>query len=51
MDDGNQYMNHLLASDVISSPQLSLVDGRLPVLEGTGFGFDANAVAIAVEEY
>ncbi len=46
------YMKHLLASDVISSPQLSLVDGRLPVLAGPGFGFeiDTDAVAKAVEE-
>ena len=53
LDDGNQYMNHLLASDVISSPQLSLVDGRLPVLAGPGFGFeiDTDAVAKAAEEY
>ena len=26
LDDGNQYMNHLLASDVISSLKLSLVN-------------------------
>ena len=53
LDDGNQYMNHLLASDIISSPQLSLVDGRLPVLAGPGFGFeiDTDAVAKAAEEY
>ena len=53
LDDGNQYMNHLLASDVISSPELSLVDGRLPVLSGPGFGFeiDSDAVATAAEEH
>ena len=53
LDDGNQYMNHLLAFDIISSPQLSLVDGRLPVLAGPGFGFeiDTDAVAKAAEEY
>ena len=53
LDDGNQYMNHLLASDVISSPQLKLVDGRLPVLAGPGFGFeiDKNAVAKAAYDY
>jgi len=53
LDDGNQYMNHLLASDVISSPELSLVDGRLPVLSGPGFGFeiDSDAVARAAEAH
>ena len=53
LDDGNQYMNHLLAFDVISSPHLSLVDGKLPVLTGPGFGFDidVDAVAKAAEEY
>jgi L-alanine-DL-glutamate epimerase-like enolase superfamily enzyme len=52
LDDGNQYMNHLLVSDVISNPELSLVDGRLPVLSGPGFGFeiDLDAVARAPEE-
>ena len=47
LDDGNQYMNHLLASDVISSPELSLVDGRLPVLSGPGFGFENDSDALA----
>ena len=53
LDDGNQYMNDLLVSDVISSPELSLVDGRLPVLSGPGFGFeiDLDAVARAAEEH
>ena len=53
LDDGNQYMNHLLASDVISSPELSLVDGRLPVLSGPGFGFeiDSDARARAAEAH
>ena len=53
LDDGNQYMNHLLASDVISNPELSLVDGRLPVLSGPGFGFeiDSDEVARAAEAY
>ena len=53
LDDGNQYMNHLLVSDVIFNPELSLVDGRLPVLSGPCFGFeiDSDAVARAAEEH
>jgi len=53
LDDGNQYMNHLLASDIISSPRLELTDARLPVLSGPGFGFEINpdAVAKAAEDH
>ena len=53
LDDGNQYMNDLLAFDVISNPELSLADGRLPVLSGPGFGFeiDFDAVARAAEAH
>ena len=42
-----------LASDVISSPELSLVDGRLPILSGPGFGFeiDSDALARAAEAH
>ena len=47
LDDGNQYMNHLLASDIISSPRLELTDARLPVLSGPGFGFEINSDAVA----
>lgn len=53
LDDGNQYMNHLLASDIISSPRLELTDASLPVLSGPGFGFEINpdAVAKAAEDH
>tara|TARA_B100000959_G_scaffold247121_1_gene273135 strand:- start:672 stop:1808 length:1137 start_codon:yes stop_codon:yes gene_type:complete len=53
LDDGNQYMNHLLVSDIISSPNLTLVDARLPVLDGPGLGFeiDPDAVARAATAY
>ena len=47
LDDGNQYMNHLLASDIISSPRLELTDASLPVLSGPGFGFEINPYAVA----
>ena len=42
-----------LASDVISSPELSLVEGRLPVVSGPGFGFeiDSDALARAAEAH
>ena len=53
LDDGNQYMNHLLSSDLISNPDLTLQDGRLPVLSGPGFGFeiDLDAVGRASEDH
>ncbi len=53
LDDGNQYMNHLLEWDIIEAPDLSLRDGALPVLPGPGLGFslDLDAVARAHEAY
>ena len=53
LDDGNQYMNHFLAWDVIKSPSLTLVDGKLPVLKGVGLGFeiDQDAVQEAAQFY
>ncbi len=53
LDDGNQFMNHLIESDIISSPDLSLVSGALPVLDGPGLGFeiDFEAVQEAKEKY
>jgi len=53
LDDGNQYMNHLLEWDIISSPDLCLHEGRLPVLPGPGLGFelDVDAVGRASEAY
>lgn len=51
LDDGNQYMNHLLEWDIVKYPDLSLRNGRLPVLGGPGLGIelDADAVARAAE--
>lgn len=46
LDDGNQYMNHLLAWDIVKSPELSLQNGKLPVLKGAGLGFDLDWDAI-----
>jgi muconate cycloisomerase len=53
LDDGNQYMNHLLAEDIICDPQLTLRGGQLPVVSGPGLGFELNwdAVGRAEEAY
>ncbi|MDH3377541.1 MAG: mandelate racemase/muconate lactonizing enzyme family protein [Gammaproteobacteria bacterium] len=53
LDDGNQYMNHLLEWDIVASPDLCLHEGRLPVLPGPGLGFelDVDAVGRASEAY
>ena len=53
LDDGNQYMNHLLAWDIVAAPDLALREGRLPVLGGPGLGFalDEAAVDRAAENY
>lgn len=42
LDDGNQYMNHFLAWDIVKSPDLSLRSGKLPVLKGPGLGFELD---------
>jgi muconate cycloisomerase len=46
LDDGNQYMNHLLAWDIVTSPNLELREGVLPVLSGPGLGFDLDWDAV-----
>jgi muconate cycloisomerase len=53
LDDGNQYMNHFLAWDIIESPDLTLNAGKLPLLPGPGLGFSLewDAVARAKELY
>ena len=47
LDDGNQYMNHLLAWDIVKSPDLTLRGGALPVLDGPGLGFELDEKAVA----
>ena len=47
LDDGNQYMNHLLAWDIVKSPDLTLRGGALPVLDGPGLGFELDEDAVA----
>ena len=53
LDDGNQYMNHFLDWDIVKSPDLTLQDGKLPVLDGPGLGFalDHDAVERAHEAF
>lgn len=46
LDDGNQYMNHFLAEDIVQQPDLRLKAGRLPVLRGPGLGFELNWDAV-----
>ena len=46
LDDGNQYMNDLLAWDIVKSPDLSLQRGRLPVFGGPGLGFELDREAV-----
>ena len=47
LDDGNQYMNHLLEWDIVKSPDLQLRSGRLPVLTAPGLGFVLNEDAVS----
>ncbi len=47
LDDGNQYMNHFLAWDIIESPDLRLHNGKMAVLDGPGLGFELNHDAVA----
>jgi muconate cycloisomerase len=53
LDDGNQIMVQLLAEDIVASPPLATMDGRLPVIEGPGLGFalDRDAVARAADRW
>ena len=53
LDDGNQIMVQLLAEDLVAAPPLATMDGRLPVIEGPGLGFelDRDAVARAAERW
>jgi L-alanine-DL-glutamate epimerase-like enolase superfamily enzyme len=50
LDDGNQYMNHLLAEDIIERPSLAIDQGQLPALPGPGLGFELDWDAIGRAE-
>ena len=51
LDDGNQIMWQLLREDIVESPGLTPVKGRLslPDLPGLGFALNIDAVARAAE--
>lgn len=53
LDDGNQIMWQLLEEDIVEHPQLTPVNGALPIVDGPGLGFelDFDAVARAAEAY
>ena len=53
LDDGNQYMNHFLAWDIIETPDLTLNAGKLLVIDGPGLGFslDWDAVGRTKENF
>lgn len=50
LDDGNQYMNHLLIEDIVQCPDLRLRNGQLPVLQGPGLGFELDWDAVSRAE-
>ncbi len=47
LDDANQYMNHLLTSDVIASPDLLLKDAKLGLFDAPGLGFELDSDAVS----
>ena len=53
LDDANQIMTNLLKEDIISSPNLEPIGGRLATIDGQGlcFELDTDAVARASEAY
>jgi L-alanine-DL-glutamate epimerase-like enolase superfamily enzyme len=46
MDDGNQIMWQLLAEDIIEKPDLTPVNGDLPISDGPGLGFALRRDAV-----
>src|SRR5665811_1572944 len=53
LSDGNQIMHQLLQEDIISTPDIRPVHGRLGILDRPGLGFelDLDAVGRAAERY
>ena len=53
LDDGNQIMWQLLTEDIVASPDLTPLAGRLGIIDGPGLGFelDRDAVARAAERW
>ncbi|HEY7764679.1 MAG TPA: mandelate racemase/muconate lactonizing enzyme family protein [Aestuariivirgaceae bacterium] len=46
MDDGNQIMCQLLAEDIVEKPDLTPVNGALPISNGPGLGFELRHDAV-----
>lgn len=46
LDDANQYMNHFLEWDILTTPDLRLQDGTLAVNDRPGLGFTLDQDAI-----
>lgn len=42
LDDGNQYMLHLLQEDIVAAPDLGLKNGTLSLSEAPGLGFELD---------
>ena len=53
LDDGHQIMCQLLERDIVAAPNLVPTNGRLPVFEGPGLGFelDPEAVELAKQHF
>jgi L-alanine-DL-glutamate epimerase-like enolase superfamily enzyme len=47
LDNGNQYMAHFLAWDLVRSPELRNAPRWMPVLNGPGLGFTLDPDAVA----
>jgi len=42
LDDANQHMTRFLAWDIVTTPELRPVHGRLPLMNGPGLGFEID---------
>ena len=42
LDDGNQYMLHLLREDIVVTPDLHLINGKLYLPDAPGLGFELD---------
>lgn len=42
LDDANQHMRRFLQYDIVTTPELFPVRGRLPVIKGRGLGFELD---------
>ncbi len=53
LDDANQIMGNFLSEDIIASPSMVPIEGRLAAIDGPGLGFtlDTDLVARAAKAY